>query len=54
VGVAPAHFALGEDNQSHPLAIEIEPDDSVLDAAASCPVEAIMIVDTETGDTIEP
>jgi ferredoxin len=36
--ISPAHFALGEDNRSHPLRSEIEPDDAVLDAVASCPV----------------
>jgi ferredoxin len=36
------------------VADEIEPDDDVLDAAASCPMEAIVIVDTETGETVEP
>jgi ferredoxin len=54
VGIAPKRFALGADNYSHPVADEIEPDDDVLDAAASCPMEAIVIVDTETGETVEP
>ncbi|HEV7897556.1 MAG TPA: ferredoxin [Planosporangium sp.] len=52
-GIAPAHFALGDDNRSHPLAPEIAPDEAVLDAAASCPVEAIMIVDAESGEAVE-
>jgi ferredoxin len=53
-GVAPAHFALGDDNRSHPLASEVAPDEAVLDAAASCPVEAIRIVDAESGEIVEP
>ena len=54
VGIAPAHFELGDDARSHPLVAETEPDETVLDAVASCPVEAIMIVDTETGEAVEP
>jgi ferredoxin len=52
--ISPAHFALGEDNRSHPLRSEIEPDDAVLDAVASCPVEAIKVVMTDTGQIVEP
>jgi ferredoxin len=54
VGIAPARFELGDDNRSHPLAEEIEPDDAVLDAVASCPMEAITVVDAATGETVEP
>jgi ferredoxin len=53
VGIAPAHFALGEDNHAHPLAAVVEPDDAVLDAAASCPMEAILVADADTGDPID-
>jgi ferredoxin len=53
VGISPAHFALGEDNRSHPLRAEIEPDEAVLDAVASCPVEAITVVDLDTGEIVE-
>jgi ferredoxin len=51
--IAPAHFALGEDNRSHPLRPEVEPDDAVLDAVASCPVEAILAVTVDTGEVVE-
>jgi ferredoxin len=54
VGIAPARFALGDDNRSHPIAEGIEPDESVLDAAASCPVEAITVLNTETGEQVDP
>jgi ferredoxin len=54
VGISPAHFELGGDNRSHPLAAEVTPNDVVLDAAASCPVEAIRIQDAETGEPVEP
>jgi ferredoxin len=54
VGISPAHFALGEDNRSHPLCTQIEPDDAVLDAVASCPVEAIRVMALDTGEIVEP
>jgi ferredoxin len=54
VGIAPRRFELGDDNRSHPLGDEIEPDDAVLDAVASCPMEAITVFDVETGETVEP
>jgi ferredoxin len=54
VGIAPDRFVLGDDNRSHPLSPDIKPDGAVLDAAASCPVEAILIVDTASGETVEP
>ena len=50
---APRHFALGDDNRSHPLAALVPPDDVVLDAAASCPMEAIGVVDAETGEAVD-
>jgi ferredoxin len=51
-GTAPRHFALGEDGKSHPLASPVAADDAVLDAAASCPMEAIAVVDADTGDPV--
>lgn len=54
VALAPRHFALGDDHRSHPLAEEVDADQAVLDAAASCPMEAIRIVDARTGVEIEP
>ncbi|HKT06136.1 MAG TPA: ferredoxin [Rugosimonospora sp.] len=53
VGIAPRHFALGADNRSHPLAEVVDPDPVVLDAAASCPMEAILVRDASTGDPVE-
>jgi ferredoxin len=52
-GTAPKHFALGPDGRSHPLASPVEPDDAVLGAAASCPMEAIAVTDAETGEPID-
>jgi ferredoxin len=54
VGVAPNYFAMDAGHRSHPTRTDIEPDDTVLDAAASCPVEAIAIVDLDTGEPIDP
>jgi ferredoxin len=53
VGVAPTHFVMGEDRRSHPRVERVQPDEAVLDAVASCPVEAITVIDQETGEVIE-
>jgi ferredoxin len=52
-GTAPHAFEL-VDGVSRPLAEEIDPDDVVLGAAESCPVEAIMIRDLNTGEVLAP
>jgi ferredoxin len=52
-GTAPRHFGLGPDNRSRPLGSPVEPDDVVLDAAASCPMEAIAVTDADTGAPVE-
>lgn len=54
VGIAPRYFELGDDNRSHPVADVAEPDEVILDAAASCPMEAIEVEDVETGAPVEP
>jgi hypothetical protein len=36
-----------------PLAADIAPDEAVRDAAASCPVEAISLVDADTGQQVD-
>ena len=54
LGVAPKHFALGDDGRSHPIGDHTDEDDSILDAAASCPMEAITVHDIATGRRIEP
>lgn len=51
-GLSPDLFALGEDGRSHPVRAEIEPDNAALDAAIACPMEAITIVDLETGRVV--
>ena len=52
-GTAPEHFALGEDNRSHPLTSPTPPDEAVLDAAASCPMEAIGVTDEASGEPVD-
>ena len=51
--VAKSHFRLDRADRSHPVAAEMDPDDAVLDAAASCPMEAIRVVDVATGELLE-
>lgn len=50
-GTAPDHFRLDGDH-STPVKPVTGPDDVVMDAAISCPVEAIILTDTETGEQI--
>ncbi|WP_155371163.1 ferredoxin [Catellatospora vulcania] len=52
-GTAPDYFAL-VDKKSTPLRDLVDPDESVSDAADCCPVEAILVTDPTTGDTIAP
>ncbi|MFI9006525.1 ferredoxin [Actinosynnema sp. NPDC053489] len=40
--IAPDHFRL-EGGTSTPVDPEVEPDDAVVDAAESCPMEAILV-----------
>jgi ferredoxin len=54
LGVAPGYFIRGEDGKTRVTAVEIAPDQVVLDAAVSCPVEAITVRDHDTGELIEP
>ena len=53
VGTAPGRFALDERQRSGPVHPEIAPDEAVRDAAASCPVEAIRLVDADTGEPVD-
>ena len=53
VGTAPDHFGL-EDGYSCVKQAKVEPADAVIDAAESCPVEAILVKDVETDRMIAP
>ena len=52
-GTAPRHFTIGPDGRSRPSASPVKPDEIVLGAAASCPMEAIAVTDADTGASIE-
>lgn len=52
-GVAPEHFDL-VDGYSTALKDQVEPADEVVDAAESCPVEAILVKEVGTGEVIAP
>ncbi|MGW1678049.1 ferredoxin [Saccharopolyspora sp. NPDC002376] len=52
-GVAPDHFEL-VDGYSSAKKSQVEPADEVVDAAESCPVEAILVKDVETGQMVAP
>lgn len=52
-GVAPDHFELVE-GYSTTLKDRTEPSDDVVDAAESCPVEAILVKEVETGKVVAP
>jgi ferredoxin len=52
LALAPARFVLGDDGRSHPVTPVVASDDAVLDAAASCPMEAIAVRDAVTSAPI--
>ena len=45
MGIAPEVFALGDDNICFILDPEAADDETVLDAARACPVDAITVID---------
>ncbi|MEV7416159.1 ferredoxin [Streptomyces sp. NPDC089919] len=53
VSVAPGHFALrgGRAEALHPLTA---PDDRVLEAAETCPMEAVFVHEAGTGSQLAP
>jgi len=53
VAIAADRFVLDERQRSGPVEAEIDPDELVRDAAASCPSEAIGLVDADTGQRID-
>jgi ferredoxin len=53
-GTAPGRFALNGEQRSQPVSELIPHDEQVLDAAVSCPVEAISVTDAGTGAPVQP
>jgi ferredoxin len=53
VAIAPGRFVLDQQLRSGPVETEIDPDEDVRDAAASCPSEAISLVDADTGQPVD-
>jgi ferredoxin len=53
VGTAPNRFVLNGPT-AQPVDDEIDPDDDVLGAAESCPMEAIRVVEIATGKVLAP
>jgi ferredoxin len=54
LGIADSYFVRGEDGKTRPVTAEVGADEVLLDAAASCPMEAITVYDERTGEPIEP
>ncbi|MEU4213081.1 ferredoxin [Streptomyces sp. NPDC026206] len=52
--IAPGAFRLDEARRSHPVAEETDASQAVLDAAESCPVEAVTLRGTGTGEAVFP
>jgi len=52
LATAPGRFRFNDSQRSTPVSTLTDPDDQVRDAAASCPVEAILLTDSETGTPI--
>lgn len=52
LGTAPGRFRFDESGHSSPVLVLTEPDDQVRDAAMSCPVEAILLSDADTGKPV--
>jgi ferredoxin len=50
---AAAYFRL-DGGRSTPARAEVDADETVLDAAEQCPLEAIRVVDAATGDSVAP
>lgn len=54
MGSAPRYFQLGPDRRSHPVSSLIDPNQEVLDAAISCPVEAITVIESGSERALFP
>ncbi|WP_351230367.1 ferredoxin [Streptomyces sp. NPDC002133] len=54
VNHAPDGFRLDSARQSHPQAADTDANEQILAAAEGCPVEAIVITLTDSGETVFP
>lgn len=54
IGCAPDDFTLDAGRKSYPVREVADSSEAIMDAAESCPVEAITVVDAETGETVFP
>lgn len=54
VGTSPGFFEFGADDKSRPIRELVDRDEAVIDAAESCPVEAILVTDAASGEVIAP
>ena len=52
-GIAPQAFVEVQDGQSSPGDPNAEPLETVLEAAANCPVSAITVTDADTGEELD-
>ncbi len=52
LGTAPGRFRFDESQHSSPVRALTEPDDQIRDAAMSCPVEAILLIDADSGKPV--
>jgi ferredoxin len=53
VGTVPNRFVLNG-AAAQPIEDEIDPDEAVIDAAQSCPMEAIRVVEVASGKVLAP
>ena len=53
VAIVPDRFVLDEQHRSGAVEAEIDADEVVRDAAASCPSEAISLIDADTGQPVD-
>ena len=54
VDSAPGVFQLDDDDKSVVVDPNAQPRDDIVTAAANCPVDAIIIVDEESGEQLQP
>ena len=53
IAIAPGRTAAAHPERTGPVEAEVDPDELVRDAAASCPSEAISLVDADTGQPVD-